>query len=402
LSNKHHPDGKPFDLDRAVKGFEKEKRRRELRKATKQQIKPNRDSNKPRRRDWFGADDDDALFNPQERVMPRGEQERRRAVMQTIRAQVGDEGEVKVEKASGLRGTVIEVSTGLCRVEVEGDTFLCHLRGALSAQDTGFTNVVAVGDQVVISLSGEASGVVEQVLPRRSQLARADVFNAHLRQVIAANVDQLLIVASWRNPDLWLELIDCYVITAERNDIEPILCLNKIDLAEDQSACQRLLRPYRDLLELPILFTSAQTGQGIDALREALRSRTSVLAGMSGVGKSSLLRAVQPGLNLRISDVSTFDGQGRHTTTQAIMRPLDIGGYVIDTPGIREFGLSDLPRRELVDFYPEMQAAASRCRYADCAHINEQECAIKEAVARGEIAEWRYHNYQKLYKSLPV
>ncbi len=382
-----------------TKGWKKEKQRRELHKA-RRQIKANRDADGPRRRDWMNLDETEDYVA--ERVMPRGERERRRAVLAAVQ-EVNTEFEAQEPAArpGWQQGTVIEVSTSLCRVVLDGRVVLCMLRGSLSAQESGYTNVVAVGDLVMVSESGDADGVVEQVLPRRTILARPDVFDSHLQQIIAANVDQLLIVASWRDPQIWLELIDRYLITADLNNLSPVICVNKIDLAKGEQVYTALLQPYRNLGRR-LIFTSARTGQGIDELRQALQSQTTVLAGLSGVGKSSLLTAVQPGLNLRVGEVSEYHRQGQHTTTQTIMRPLDAGGFVVDTPGIREFGLSRLRKGELVQFYPDLATLASGCRYSNCSHIHEQNCAVKEAVSQGRLSAWRYHNYERLFTSLPV
>jgi len=319
--------------------------------------------------------------------MPRGEQERRQQTQQAVRA-----------ATVTTQGTVIEVSSGLCRVAIADRIVLCTLRGSLTAHETGYTNVIAVGDQVEISEKGDR-GVVEVILPRRNALARPDVFYSHLQQVIVANVDQLLIVAAWREPQIWLELIDRYRITAARSEIQPVLCINKIDLAEDRAAAPALLRPYQ-ADGMTILFTSAETGEGIAELRALLQDRTTVLAGMSGVGKSSLISQVQPGLNLKVSEVSDYFGEGKHTTTQVSLWRLAQGGVVIDTPGIREFGLAGLDAAELPAYYPEIAALASQCRFANCTHSQEPDCAVREAVHQGSLADWRYKNYLKLSKDL--
>lgn len=393
---------------RSIKmSFEKEPQRRQLQKA-KKQLKPNRQPKPTRRRDWLpeaadGSDDFD--FEAVERIMPRGEHERRRTLLTTALVDTTEALSTSHEpphhlEVSSLRGTVVAVSSSLCQVDVEGQTFMCGLRGSLSAEETGFTHVVAVGDDVLVSADNSGWGVVEQVLPRRTLLARPDVFYSHLRQVIVANAEQLLLVASWRNPTLWPELIDRYLITAQRNKLTPIICVNKIDLAEDVLACQAALQPYQ-ALGYPVIFASALTGVGIDSLREILRGRITALAGLSGVGKSSLLSAVQPNLQLRTGIVSEASGEGRHTTTQVTMLPLAMGGFVVDTPGIREFGLSGLSPRDLIQFYPDLEAVAAGCRFADCSHRHEPNCAVKAAVAAGKLPLTRYDNYQKIYASLP-
>jgi ribosome biogenesis GTPase len=385
--------------------FEKEPQRRQMQKV-KKQLKRNHQPKPARRKDWLPgdfSDADDFEVEQSERVMPRGERERRRVILTTALAQAEMEQNPRdalpEEPIIGQRGVVVEVSSGLCRVDLDGRTLMCGLRGALSAEDTGFTNIIAVGDEVIIFDDGSGHGVVEKVLPRRSVLARPDVFYNHLQQVIVANADQLLIVAAWRNPTLWLELVDRYLIAAERNKLTPIICVNKIDLAEDLAACQTALQPYQALGHQVIL-ASALTGVGIDMLREVLRGRMTALAGLSGVGKSSLLAAVQPGLQLRTAAVSETSGEGRHTTTQVSMLPLTIGGFVVDTPGIREFGLSGLPKSELIQFYPDLAAVAAGCRFANCTHRHEPGCAVKAAVTAGTLPATRYKNYQKIYEGL--
>ena len=379
----------------------------------RKEIKHNRKPKGGRRREDVSEklDDPDALDELEslqsERVMPRGERERRRAVMAAALTKLDQDGapdgSLPAEEASGWRGIVVEVSSSLCRVDVDGQGLLCGLRGSLSAQETGFTNVVAVGDHVIVSPDGAGRGVVEAVLPRRSVLARPDVFARHLQQVIVANADQLLIVASWREPAVWLELIDRYLIAAERHNLSPVICINKVDLADAErreTICRATLRPYLDLGNR-VLFTSALTGAGVDELRNLLRDRNTVLAGLSGVGKSSLLAAVQPGLQLRTARVSDF-GEGRHTTTQVTMLKLDMGGFVVDTPGIREFGVSGLQKSDLVRFYPEIAAVAGGCRFGNCSHITEPDCAVRAAVQQGRVSAARYHNYTKIYVELPA
>jgi ribosome biogenesis GTPase len=381
----------------------------------RKQIKRNRKPKRVRRKDWMpdSPDDLDTFGDlPQsERMMPRGERERRRTLMAEASAALEAEETAADEESPSLqedhceRGVVIEVSSSLCRVDLDDRSLVCGIRGSLSAEETGFTNVIAVGDEVFVSEDGADRGVVETVLPRRSVLARPDVFHdgyrtrdRHLKQAIAANADQLLVVASWREPHLWPELVDRYLITAERNNLSPVICVNKVDLAEYVTSYRTALRPYLGL-GYRVLFTSALTGEGVDELREALCGHTTVLAGLSGVGKSSLLAAVEPGLELGTREVSDRSGEGRHTTTQVTMLKLQAGGFVIDTPGIREFGLSGLLRGELIRFYPEI-ATVEGCRFGDCSHTHEPGCAVKGAVRRGLVSATRYHNYKKIYHAL--
>jgi ribosome biogenesis GTPase len=288
----------------------------------------------------------------------------------------------------------------MCRVAADGRVVLCEWRGALTAQETGYTTVVAVGDEVIFTEDGQDRGVIEQVLPRRTEIARPDPFYAHLRQPLVANIDQLLIVASWRKPHLWPELIDRYLIAAERSGVTPVLCVNKIDLADDMAELEAALAPYR-ALDLDVILTSAVDSVGLDDLRDTLRGKVTVLAGLSGVGKSTLLNAIEPGFALRTGGLREDYGQGRHTTSQAIMLPFGDDGYVIDTPGIREFGLVGLTRRDLISFYPEMAALAGACRFSDCSHLHEPDCAVRAGVGSGTVSTMRYETYCKIRETLP-
>lgn len=382
---------------------------RQLRKEKKAPAKEER----VRHKSWVAQYDEegaviDELALPEvERVMPRGEQERRRTNLARATGVVTAPAAAAAapgvpHSATQTPGTVIEVAQGLCRVYLDdSEALLCEVRRSLKASDTGFTNIVAVGDEVMISRNGGARGMVEAVLPRRSTLARPDPFYTHLRQVIVANVDQLLVVASWRDPAFWPELVDRYLIGAARNNLMPIICVNKVDLAEDPRAPDVALRAYRQA-GYRVLLTSAETAVGLEELRTLLQGRTTALAGLSGVGKSSLLSAVEPGLHLRVGEVSDRKHEGRHTTTQASLHRLASGGFVVDTPGIREFGLSGLRRSDLAGFYAEIAAVQGHCRFEDCTHTREPECAVKLAVRQGRISPMRFDSYRKILADLPA
>jgi len=371
--------------------------RNEALRRERKQVKRHRKLDAPRRKDWLLGDarDPESLdvdMPVVERVVPRRER--------VLLRPEADEEEDPLARNDCLRGTVVEVATGLCRVRVGAETLLCGLRGLLSVAESGLTNVVAVGDEVMVAADGAGGGVVDSVLPRRSALVRPDVFLGHLQQVIAANIDQLLVVASWREPALWLEMIDRYLIAAERNGLPAVVCVNKVDLAAGPAECRAALAPY-ERLGYCVIFTSARTGEGVEALRELLRGKVTALSGLSGVGKSSLLAAVEPGLQLRTHAVSEHWHQGQHTTTQVTLWPLARGGFVADTPGIREFGLGGLHRGELSRYYPEIHALAGGCRFVDCRHVDEPGCAVRQAAAAGLVPAARYDNYQKIYRNLP-
>ena len=358
-----------------------------------------------RKRDWLpdqGGEWDDVAAPSAERVVPVGEKERRKELWdlaaRRLEADTGAGPALAEPGETSLpNGLVIEVSTGLARVETDGRVLLCTLRGALSSDDHGYTNAIAVGDRVRITPGAPGQGVIESILQRRSVLVRPDVFAAARQQVLVANADQLLAVASWAEPAFWPELLDRYLIAAQRYGLKPIICLNKVDLAADLDECRQTLIPYRDL-GYRIIYTSTLTGLGVAELKGALAGHETVLAGLSGVGKSSLLKAIQPALTLRIAAVSGRRHEGKHTTTQATLIHLD-DGIVVDTPGIREFGVSGLTPSELAAFYPELMAAGA-CRFPDCTHQQEPDCAVRLAVEQGRISPMRFDSYIKIRATL--
>lgn len=379
--------------------YNKEKIDRERRlNKVKKTVKRGRDDRPPRQKQWETDFDDEAGF---ERIMPRDEAERRKQV-ETLasRLPTPPESVETVHEPEALSGLVIEVGAGMCRVVVgEGEVWPCSLRGTLTEQETGYTNVVTVGDSARVLSNGAGGGVVIEIEPRRNVLARPDSFYTHLQQALAANIHQLLIVAAWRNPHYWPELIDRYLITAQRQNIPAILCINKVDLVEDVLDLEDYVKYYRKL-GVTVLLTSTVSGAGLESLRTLIAGKITVLTGMSGVGKSSLLSAVEPTFQLRTGEVSDASGEGKHTTTQSVMLPIGAGGYVIDTPGIREFGLRGLDPTELASYYPEFEPYRGMCRFRGCTHRHEPDCGVRAAVEALQIPGWRYHTYATIYESL--
>jgi ribosome biogenesis GTPase len=400
------------------KAMKKHIRTQQLRKAKKKSANIQA-KKKPRKKHWeqeSWEEWDELDIKESEPIMPRGEKERQRKLERRVFGQNGQietsaqtESEVPLQiKGEGQhQGTVIEVSSGLARVSLNGQIFLCKLRQSLQEEGTGFVNAIAVGDEVWVSGHEDENPVIEAVLPRRSVLSRSYSSDkgktSSLRQIVASNIDQVLIVSSWREPHIWPELIDRYLITAQVNQLNPVLCVNKVDLVDDKGEFEDTLQAYQNL-EIGYLETSAKTGKGIKELDSLLSGRTTVLAGLSGVGKSSLLKALQPTLNIRITPVGESKKhrkQGKHTTTQSNLFELDNGGKVIDTPGIREFGVAQLRKPDLPSFYPEFASPAMSCRYGDCSHIHEEDCGVKAALSEGTIQQIRYDNYRTIRCSLP-
>ncbi len=295
-------------------------------------------------------------------------------------------------------GTVTRVDAKVCIVDLEGEEVVCKLRGRLHRRSRGQRRPIAAGDNVEIRSIGEGEGVVERVGERRSKLSRPAADTRGVEQVVAANVDCLLIVASVREPTLHTGFVDRLLVTAEREGLMPVIILNKLDLLEDEEEIRPLETLYRGL-GYTVVECSALGGRGVDEIREILTGRCSVLVGQSGVGKSTLLNAIQPGLRLKTSDVSASTSKGRHTTTAASLIRLACGGFVVDTPGVREFGLWDLPEDQLAACFPEMIELMGGCRYRGCSHSHEPGCVVKDAVGES-IDEARYESYLRLLDSL--
>jgi ribosome biogenesis GTPase len=287
---------------------------------------------------------------------------------------------------------VMSVTGAQCRVFVNGDEIDCNVPPHIAMRRG---SALAAGDRVV--LSGDT---VETVLPRRSVLARPDPINKHLQRMIAANIDVVVHVVSVKSPPLRPRLIDRYLIAIQRGGAQPVLCVNKIDLLSDEERHEELakLAPYRDL-EVPVIAVSTTTGEGLDVLRPHVEGRMAALVGHSGVGKSSILNALDERLQLATGGLHRR-GTGRHTTTRATLYDFGAGTYLIDTPGIREFGLWDLDRESLRDYFPEFVEPSESCRFTNCSHVHEPDCEVKRRIEEGELNRARYETYVRLYESL--
>lgn len=274
----------------------------------------------------------------------------------------------------------------------DGRVVEASLRGRLKKEDRKGDKVV-IGDRVRIEAGGDAF-TVEEVEERSTTIVRRGP-SGHRRKVVAANVDRLVAVMAAAEPAPRLELIDRLLVLAEADDIEGVLVVNKVDLPGQRPAADEIAELYRSV-GYRVLLTSAPTGEGIDELKSLLCSGTSALVGPSGAGKSSLLNAVQPGLQLRTGALSRKVARGRHTTVSARLIPLDCGGTVADTPGFSDVGVWGVEKDEVELCFPEIRALAGRCRFQDCAHAVEPDCAVLEAVEEGRIAESRYRSYRVL------
>ena len=298
-------------------------------------------------------------------------------------------------------GVVIKARSGVYEVKSEDEVIHCALRQKIKREDDRMraetkemrmASLVSVGDRVVISTPGDQAGYIEEILPRKNQFGRERI--GKLPHVITANLDILLIVFAAKAPPLNLRMLDRFLVTAEAAEMESIICINKMDLVKPDKVKGKM-KLYEDI-GYPVIYASAVTGEGLDALRHAMRDKISAFAGPSGVGKSTLLNAIQPGLRLRIGDVSERTHKGQHTTSEVELLSLDFGGFVADTPGIRSLGLFEISTQYLDSFFPEMRKYLPLCKYPSCSHTHEPDCAVKEALELGKINAQRYESYLRL------
>lgn len=364
-------------------------------KKTRVEMRKNR-SKPARQNDWtqgfkkHGYQEEATLHG--ERVRAKGDLSRKRTVIQED-VRTGQDGAPSsmpgVVDNDWLPGRVLRVHGLQSVVQTDdGRQFRCAVRRLLKTLSTDERNVVTTGDRVWIRPAPGEEGFIERVEPRHGLLTRASRGREH---VLVANVDQVVIVVALAQPEFKPHLIDRYLASAEQGNIKPIICLNKVDLVEPVEL--QPLIGYYGQLGLPVLLTSASTGAGLDELRHRLRDRQTVFSGQSGVGKSSLLNAIEPTLGLRVREVSEENEKGKHTTTTAQLIPLANGGYVVDTPGIRQFELWDIIPAELDGLFRDFRPYANRCKFPNCTHTHESPCAIKDAVADGKLDARRYESY---------
>ncbi|HPF35151.1 MAG TPA: ribosome small subunit-dependent GTPase A [Candidatus Krumholzibacteria bacterium] len=297
-------------------------------------------------------------------------------------------------------GVVLVSHSGHCRVRLDDGTELdCRLRGRLKQGPKASRTVAVAGDRVRVDRTPEGTGVVEEVLPRRNKISRMSSKRdrGRIEQVLMANLDQVVVVQSVRQPDPVAGFVDRLLVAAERYDVRGLLCLNKADL--DPAAAADPRWDHYAALGYQVLRTSAATGAGVQAFHDALTGRTSLLLGASGTGKSSLLAAAT-GLELRVGEVTEKTGLGRHTTTRTDLFPLADGGFIADSPGIRGFDAWDLEPQALRDQFPEFREPALRCRFSTCLHREEPDCGVRAALTLGAIPRWRYEAYLGMLKDL--
>ena len=309
------------------------------------------------------------------------------------------------------RGRVLATTADGILVDVSDHLYLCQLKGSLKRERTRIKNIIAIGDYVLIDPKDSDEGTITYIEERHSILSRIDPLSEHREQLLAVNIDQVLITVSVIMPSLKPYLIDRYIIAAKKGNMDPIIVINKVDylrhppesvdsevLDEEKALFEEVMKTYQKL-HIPIFAVSAQTGTGLEDLKQAMKDKTSVFSGQSGSGKSSLINATQ-GTSLLVGEVIQKTMKGSHTTTHSHLLPLDQGGFCIDTPGIRSFGLRDLSTKELQDYFQEISDLRPGCRFPDCAHLDEPDCAVKTALETNEISPLRFASYCALMQSI--
>jgi ribosome biogenesis GTPase / thiamine phosphate phosphatase len=293
-----------------------------------------------------------------------------------------------------LRGRVLRATAGFADVSTEVGVLRCRLRGRLKREMLS-TDLIVLGDFVNVVELGGGEGRIESIEPRATLFSRRHPGRGgHREDVLVANLDLLVCVFAVSFPLMKPRLLDRFLVIAEAHGVVPVIVLNKVD-EEGVEEVRELLEPHR-AIGYEIFETSTVTGEGIDALRERMRDRVSALVGPSGVGKSSLVNAIEPGLGLRVGETRDVDGKGRHTTRVASLHPLASGGYIADTPGIRELAAFQIPQRELARCFPEFRPHLGACSFRSCLHLSEPGCAVLAAVDAGAIDEDRYESYAKM------
>jgi len=296
-----------------------------------------------------------------------------------------------------MRGTALSGTGGIWRVlGADSLTYDCSVRGRVKLGGLK----LAVGDEVELEPKDAGDGfVIAEIHPRRSKLARREPGSGRGERIIAANVDQVVVVFALVKPTPHPAMLDRFLVIAEANSLAARIVVNKVDLASESEAQAMFADHVR--AGYPLHLTSTKDGgRGLAPLHDALQNRTSALTGPSGVGKSSLMNALYPGLNLRVGEISESVNKGRHTTVGALLHPLPDGGFVADTPGLREIGMWGLDPSDLADCFPEFRPLTSLCRFADCTHTVEPGCAVLEAIAARDVSARRHESYVKLREEL--
>jgi len=298
-----------------------------------------------------------------------------------------------------MKGVVIKSTGSWYSVRLEnGEQMEARMKGKFRLQGIRTTNPIAVGDNVTLNKEEDGRAVISEIAPRKNYIIRKSINLSKHSHIIASNIDQAILLVTLTQPKTYTAFIDRFLVTAEAYHIPTIIVFNKIDLYSDEEKETLLfLKKAYEKIGYQCLTISATQSNTIDDVKTVMKNKISMISGHSGVGKTTLLNAIEPSLNLKTNAISEAHQSGKHTTTFAEMFELSFGGYLIDTPGIKAFGLIDFDKSKLSHYFLEMRTRLSNCQFNNCLHINEPKCAIKEAVANHKIEEFRYLNYLSMY-----
>ena len=359
---------------------------------------------------WVGCDVESEYFGEERKVDKAARKQasakyRSKYKVTDQRKESNQPKEFKGKREDYLQGRVLSIASQGIIVDIDDGILICMLRGSLKKEKTLFKNLVTVGDIVLVEKQSPTEGSIVFVDPRRTVLSRAENLTRRKEQLIAANIDQVLITVSVVAPPLKPSLIDRYIIAAQKGNMQPIIVINKVDLfnspdidpvflEQEINTYQELIKAYK-IAGVTVIPVSVVNGEGIDKLKEVMHNKASVFSGQSGVGKSSLINEMTGG-SLRTGGMVKKTNKGAHTTSTAQLLRLEFGGWCIDTPGIKSFGVWDLDYKELEQYFPEIFVKGRQCRYPDCSHLHEESCAVIAAVDQGEISHLRYESYLSL------
>ena len=298
-----------------------------------------------------------------------------------------------------IQGTVYK-STGSWYLVKARDNFLeCRIKGKIRLKDISTTNPIAVGDHVIFELENDGNGIISDILPRTNYIIRKSVNLSKQHHIIASNIDISVLVVTLNNPTTSQNFIDRFLVSCQAYDIPVIIAFNKIDIysKKESNELEKLIKIYKKI-GYSCELISAKYGNGLNELINLMKNKTCIISGHSGVGKSTLINSISPNLQLKTKEISSSHNQGKHTTTYAEMFDLDSNIRIIDTPGIRGFGLVDISKYELGDFFPEFFIAKQQCKFNNCLHLDEPDCNVKKKIKEGEIYESRYNTYLDMLK----